>query len=149
VTVALLLALSLGCGAAPAPRLSPGELALAQAGRRVTAAWQRALLTQTDTRQLQTWLRWNPAPCTCPAWELAFFDQWVRVEVIAARDAEDTVAPVLDAGDHPLGLRRWLRGSVTGDVVRRTDGWAWSVVAARGLDPSPPPASPPAPDAPP
>lgn len=90
-------------------------------------------------------VRWNPAPCECPAFEVLVDGEWVRAEVKASTpDAEAVLAPYEAHPDAPLW--EWAaRGRVKpGKAVSSGLGQSALAVEVRwlGQDASAAPASP-------
>jgi len=81
-------------------------------------------------------VRWNPAPCECPAYEVLVDGEWVRAEVKASSaEAEAVLAPYEAQPDAPLW--EWAaRGRVKpGKAVSAGKGQAALVVEVGWLGP--------------
>lgn len=114
VGVALIAGLLGGCGTAPRvaapanPRRARLEAALA------------ALPTDAPIA-----LRYNPAPCDCPAFELPIDGGWLRVELVASGNVPEFPRLLDWLGAQPP--ERWpiglsLRGAVERELLRTTSG---------------------------
>jgi hypothetical protein len=106
------LATVAGCGAAI---VNPAQ-------RRVERSVSRAASSAQSADAFDAQLRFNPARCDCPAWELLVGDRWVRVEV---READGgSWSP---ASPRPM-TRLGLRIRTTREVVASSSGWRYPVV---------------------
>ena len=112
------LAMVAGCGAAIVNPASTMETAQ----RRVERSVSRAASSAQSADAFEAQLRFNPARCDCPAWELLVGDRWVRVEV---READGSSwSPESPSPMTRLGLR--IR--TTREVVASSSGWRYPVV---------------------
>jgi hypothetical protein len=119
------------CGSAPARPAEPQEV------RRGIAAGVAAIVADAPLE-----LRFNPAPCECPLFEIRLGTSWVRAEV-NVDDVERGAAwlALLDATpiEHlPVAVR--ALGRVDRDVLRTTQGsYAVRVDLRSAVSPPPPP----------
>jgi len=66
-------------------------------------------------------LRYNPAPCDCPPWEVSTPDGWVRVSLLGDLETRETLQEQAwtDHGSK-LHMRYAAEGSLSGRVLRCT-----------------------------
>lgn len=124
--VALCLA---ACGGAEA---NP-DAALDAAARRIDRAVSRAAGDAESADAFVGTLRYNPARCACPAWELRVGDAWVRADVRAAEpEAEPAwlVAPPAVLGTVEARL------TITRDAAIGENGWAYPVLEMAPAEPA-------------
>jgi len=140
VLVIVISTLSSGCGSASAPSLAEQErVRLAELSVRAAPPADAPSPVETPLR-----LRWNPAPCTCPGWEVLADGEWLRAEVTASGDAAEAVLDAYeDAQDK--AVREWAAvGRVrAGKTQSCGAGQSALVVEARWIgqgEPPPPPA---------
>ncbi|MCB9738049.1 MAG: hypothetical protein H6747_02200 [Deltaproteobacteria bacterium] len=87
-------------------------------------------------------LRYNPAPCDCPAFELQLGTGWLRAELVAASTAvrlAELVAWLAQqpAAQWPIAVK--VRGSAERELLRTTQGiYAVRVEVAAVITPQPP-----------
>lgn len=116
----------------------PPELTMTRTAQsRVYRALGRAANTQTVQNPFQTWLRFNPAPCDCPRWELQLYGHWVRVQPVVARDADARVTDTLDFDGFSPGEMLWADVVLTDDTVVDGQGWVYPVYDVIGISEDP------------
>jgi hypothetical protein len=124
--LAVALALGLGasaCAGAPVSTPSdPWQAALARSREGLELALARALETSDDQEVLTFAARHNPAPCECPAWEIAYRGHWTRVFLEVPPDRSEVLgrlAGVVAAERDGDKLRTWsLTGRLSADWRR-------------------------------
>jgi hypothetical protein len=111
--LALLLALASACSGETVARIEPNPV------RRGIETGLHAL----DTKAILP-LRFNPAPCNCPAFELHLGEQWVRAELSASDTDRWSAWTGWLAATPPelLPVEVQLRGRVDRDVQRTAQG---------------------------
>ena len=125
------------CGAAQTIPDAPELVATRTAQSRVHRSLGRAANTQTVQIPFQTWMRFNPAPCECPRWELQIYGNWERVEPMMARDADPGVAAALSADGLAPGSMLWADVLLTDDTVVDRQGWVYPVYDVRRVSEEP------------
>ncbi len=98
IAILALLATS-GCGG-PEIRnrvpLSPAESALSTAQLEVASALEAAALAEEDVERVSFAVRYNPARCDCPQWEVMFRGRWTRAGLES--EEESTLESLLSRG---------------------------------------------------
>jgi len=123
-----------GCGSRttvpdPSVRTSPAH---ESAAARVARARVRAEQSAHDLEDIDTWMRFNPAPCLCPNWEVRLYGRWERVAVRSARGSD--LGEILNAGPwRPLAPVA-ARIRMTRDSEVAETGWRYHVVEAVTID---------------
>jgi hypothetical protein len=129
--LALLLTLACACSGETVARIEPNPV-------------RRGIETHLQTLDTTTLLplRFNPAPCNCPAFELHLGEQWVRAE-LSASDADRWTAWTGWLAATPpelLPVEVQLRGRVDRDLQRTAQGaYAVRVEIIEIVGPLPPP----------
>lgn len=72
-------------------------------------------------------IRYNPAECECPQWELEIYGRWERVELVSSRDSTPAVEPVLTYNRHPVGNVYRAEITLTSDRIALESGWKYPV----------------------
>jgi hypothetical protein len=135
----LLLLFCVACAAETAVRVEPNP---------VRQAWEQRLGKLDRLAPLD--LRFNPAPCNCPPFELRLDDRWLRAELASSdSDRLATWLAFLTALPEEAGPAVvQVRGRVDRDVVRTAQGdYAVRVEVTEIVAPLPPPVEPIAPEA--
>jgi hypothetical protein len=125
------------CGAAQTIPDSPELTTTRMAQSRVHRSLTRAAHTQAVHTPFQTWIRFNPAPCECPRWELQIYGDWERMEPMMARDADPGVAEVLAEDGIAPGAMLWADVLLTDDTVVDRQGWVYPVYDVRRVSEDP------------
>jgi hypothetical protein len=107
-----------GCGAAVVS--APASVEAAQ--RRVDRSVSRATSSAESADAFDALLRYNPARCDCPAWELLVGEDWVRVLVRYDDGATWSSEEPTPMGTVPLRIR------TTREVMPSSTGWRYPVV---------------------
>lgn len=128
---------SQACGGTQAVPDPPEVAATRAAQARVARSVGRAANTQASQLPFQTWIRFNPAPCDCPRWELQIYGNWERMEPAAARDADASVSEVLAYEGFTPGALLWADVLLAGDTVADAQGWVYPVYDVRRLSEDP------------
>lgn len=71
-------------------------------------------------------MRFNPAPCECPAFELQLYGAWVRGELVATRDSATGVDEILDAITQQGATARLRIAARSVDTIQ-AGGWTYPV----------------------
>ena len=125
------------CGGTQTIPDSPEVVAARTAQARVARSVTRAANTQAAQVPFQTWIRFNPAPCECPPWELQIYGNWERIEPAVARDADASVADVLAYEGFTSGALLWADVLLAGDTVADDQGWVYPVYDVRRVSEDP------------
>jgi hypothetical protein len=70
-------------------------------------------------------LRYNPAPCDCPAFELLLAERWLRAELVTSSSTDSLGRLLTWLGEQPpeqWPIAVYVRGGVDRDVVRTGQG---------------------------
>ena len=93
------------------------------ASRRVARAVDRGASSASAVDGFSALLRYNPAPCDCPDWELKAGSRWVRCAI----ELPEASAPGWSSGPTALvEVRAYVR--MTRASVLGVDGWRYPVV---------------------
>lgn len=123
---AVLLTLLAGCGARPSTADRPPPSPVDVASARVDRGVARAFSVSERIDPIRALVRYLPAPCDCPEWEVFLRGRWERVELRPARSASDDDAAALE-GSARDGEPVMASVSRTGDQVRAADDWVYAV----------------------
>lgn len=97
---ALAVVVATAAAACGAPQASP-EAAEAMATQASSAIIRRALIRGEDAMTgepvVDVEMRYNPAACECPPFEIRLYGAWIRSGLEATRDSDSGVASVLGA----------------------------------------------------
>lgn len=124
------------CGSAPVagePEFAPVSSASARAHRAVS----RGVDTLLDLPSISLRLRYNPAPCECPVWEIELYGRWERVAVIPAREATLSVEPFLTYDEHPEGSVFVAEVGLNVERSPAPNGWNYRLFEIRDLSDTP------------
>ncbi|MFT6396000.1 MAG: hypothetical protein ACJAYU_000742 [Bradymonadia bacterium] len=94
------------------------------AERRLERANGRAADAASDVTVFDGVVRFNPAACECPPYELAVGPRWVRIDAQPSREPSQTALDWLGA---PAGLLQ-TRIELTRDESRADNGWGYRTV---------------------
>ena len=125
------------CGGVQTAAEPPETATTRTAQYRVHRAVGRAANTQTVESAFQTWIRFNPAPCDCPRWELQMYGHWERVQPVGARDADANVSGTLAFEGFSPGELLWADVVLTDDTVVDGQGWVYPVYNVRRISEDP------------
>ncbi len=107
----------IACGGADLTSFDVIEIA----ERRLARSNSRAADAASDITVFEGIVRYNPADCECPPYELAIGQRWVRIDVTTTREPEPRVRDWLS---EPTGELQ-TRIEVTRDGSRAENGWGY------------------------
>lgn len=110
----------LACGGAELTRADVIEIA----ERRLARSNSRAADAASDVTVFDGSIRFNPANCECPPYELAVGQRWVRVDIEPAREPLESVVDWLAAPEGVLETRIEL----TRGEARADNGWRYRTI---------------------
>ncbi len=120
------------CGG-PAPQLDPGSAALGSVSARVHRAATRADEASSTTGSLATRIRFNPAPCECPPWEVELGGAWMRCALVPSRGAAEDLGPALQAAAAGSVWRAVV--GVGRSVAESETGWRYRTLEVESAEP--------------
>lgn len=135
LSLSLSLLLLTACGGAP-----PAAPGAPVADQRAARAEAKAL------RSGPFLVRYNPAPCACPAFEARASGRWLRAELdlAAVPDADGWLTHLAQLGEETLPVAVQVDASGDGELYRTWQGiWTVRLTVQRVLGPLPPPPTPP------
>jgi hypothetical protein len=122
-----LMVLAAACAAPPVVRLEPNP---------ERQAWQQRLASRDAAAPLV--LRYNPAPCNCPAFELQLAERWLRAELVEADPAWLAWLAATPPESWPVTVQ--AGGRVTPQLLRTSGGlYAIRIDKVTVVSPLPPP----------
>ncbi len=124
VILGVVCVLGVACGSAGPPSLRSLE---AERLERLTSAPPEAASQPLVEKRHR--IRWNPAPCECPPWEIFLDQEWLRVELKVSGDEAEAVVDAYEAEPASAAQEWSARGVVRASTAVSVGAGHSAVVA--------------------